>query len=100
LLLLQRFNKLLSIRNKEIVTVRQEFIELKKYLVEKRVSTGAYAIGTLPKFEGYCIYDAKTHFEVFYFERGLKFQQKTFIDVEDAVAYFKAELVLDPFSKR
>jgi hypothetical protein len=54
----------------------------------------------LPKFEGYCIYDAKTHFEVFYFERGLKFQQKTFIDVEDAVAYFKAELVLDPFSKR
>ena len=56
--------------------MRQELIELKQYLLKKGIKREAYAIDTLPRIEGHCIYDAKSYIEVFYFERGVKFQQK------------------------
>ena len=99
LLLPWQLIKLLNNINKVNANMRQELIELKQYLIKKGIHREAYAIDTLPRIEGHCIYDAKSHIEVFYFERGVKFQQKKFSDVEDAISYFKAEVLSDPFSK-
>ena len=70
-------------------TMRIELQELKKEMIARGVNESIYAIDTLPSYEGFCIYDARSEIEVFYFERGNRFELKSFKDVQEAVTCFK-----------
>ena len=70
-------------------TMRIELQELKKEMIARGVNESIYAIDTLPSYEGFCIYDARSEIEVFYFERGNRFEPKSFKDVQEAVTCFK-----------
>lgn len=69
--------------------MRIEPQELKKEMIARGVSESIYAIDTLPSYEGFCIYDARSEIEVFYFERGNRFELKSFKDVQEAIICFK-----------
>ena len=60
--------------------MREELVALKKYLAKKKVYKDIIGIDELPMFEGYCIYDARSEIEVFYYERGQKMNNKSFQD--------------------
>ena len=70
-------------------TMRIELQELKKEMIARGVNESIYAIDTLPSYEGFCIYDARSEIEVFYFERGYRFELQSFKDVKKAIACFK-----------
>ena len=70
-------------------TMRIELQELKKEMIARGVNESIYAIDTLPSYEGFCIYDARSEIEVFYFERGNRFELKSFKDVQAAITCFK-----------
>ncbi len=80
--------------------MREELVELKKYLLSKKVNHSYIGIDELPHYEGYCISDAKSHIEVFYFERGSKFGIQEFSDIGDAVTHFKTQVLADPSIRR
>jgi hypothetical protein len=40
-------------------------------------------------YEGFCIYDARSYIEVFYYERGNRNNTMYFKDVTEAIKYFK-----------
>ena len=63
--------------------MRIELQELKKEMIARGVNESIYAIDTLPSYEGFCIYDARSEIEVFYFERGNRFELESFKDVQE-----------------
>ncbi len=69
--------------------MRKELLDLKKEMVIRGVDRSTYAIDPLPLYEGFCIYDARSIIEVFYFERGHRFELQSFEDVQEAIKYFK-----------
>lgn len=75
-------------------TMRIELQELKKEMIARGVNESIYAIDTLPSYEGFCIYDARSEIEIFYFERGNRFDLKNFKDVQEAITCFK-QMVFD-----
>ena len=79
--------------------MKVELIELKKYLARKKVNKSIIGIDELPLLEGYCIYDARSTIEVFYYERGNKFDVKNFSDIDKAINYFKRLILSDPTSR-
>jgi len=77
----------------------KELEELKIELDNLGVNPNYYAIDELPSYEGFCIYDSRSTIEVFYFERGNRFNTKNFNDVEEAVKYFKSLVLQEPRAK-
>jgi hypothetical protein len=73
--------------------MRKELTILKKELAKKKINQHMIGIDILPMIEGFCIYDARSVIEVFYYERGNKFNLRTFTDITEAITHFK-ELVL------
>jgi hypothetical protein len=67
----------------------KELKELKSELIEKGINPYFYAIDELPMYEGFCIYDARSYIEVFYYERGNRNNTMYFKDVTEAIKYFK-----------
>ena len=67
----------------------KELQELKSELIEKGIDPYLYAIDELPLYEGFCIYDARSYIEVFYYERGNRKNIMYFKDVTEAINYFK-----------
>ena len=65
---------------------------LRKELAGKRFKQGLYSIGKLPLIEGYCIIQDEEAFQVFWFERGSKFELTTHTNVISAIAQFKQML--------
>ena len=74
----------------------KELEELKKEMERSGISPWCYAIDELPRYEGYCIYDARSVIEVFNFERGIRFEVRSFEDVVLAINYFKKLVFSDP----
>jgi hypothetical protein len=69
--------------------MRAELHQLKLEMESSGINKLSYAIDELPNFEGYCIYDARSVIEVFYFERGNRYNVQNFINVIDAINCFK-----------
>jgi len=80
--------------------MREELIELKKYLARKGVYRNAIGIDELPMLEGYCIFDAQSEIEVFYYERGQKMRIKSFHNIAEAVSHFKTLVLTDPTTRK
>ena len=80
--------------------MREELVDLKKYLAHKRVYKNIIGIDELPMMEGYCIYDARSEIEVFYYERGQKMDNKSFQDINEAISYFKNWVLTDPTTRK
>ncbi|QPB83673.1 hypothetical protein CWC22_011995 [Pseudoalteromonas rubra] len=80
--------------------MREELVALKKYLVQKKVYKSIVGIDELPMLEGYCIYDAQSEIEVFYYERGQKMNHKSFQDINEAISYFKNLVLTDPTTRK
>ena len=80
--------------------MREELVALKKYLVQKKVYKDIIGIDELPMLEGYCIYDAQSDIEVFYYERGQKMNNKSFQDINEAISYFKNLVLTDPTTRK
>jgi hypothetical protein len=80
--------------------MREELIELKKYLALKGVYKNAIGIDELPMMEGYCIYDSHSTIEVFYYERGQKMRIKSFHSITEAISYFKTLVLTDPTARK
>tara|TARA_Y100000034_G_scaffold16695_1_gene17998 strand:+ start:1187 stop:1429 length:243 start_codon:yes stop_codon:yes gene_type:complete len=80
--------------------MREELVALKKYLVQKKVYKSIIGIDELPMLEGYCIYDAQSEIEVFYYERGQKMNNQSFQDINEAISYFKNLVLTDPTTRK
>ena len=74
--------------------IKQELLDLKSEMLSLDISPQLYGIDELPYDEGYCIYDARSVIEVFYYERGQKVRLKTFKEVKKAVCYFRQQVTL------
>lgn len=75
--------------------MRKELEELKKEMVSLGVDPSIYSIDELPSYEGFCIYDARSVVEVFYFERGCRFELQSFKEVSEAIKHFKGLVLQD-----
>jgi hypothetical protein len=69
--------------------MRTELHQLKLEMESSPINKLCYAIDELPSCDGYCIYDARAFIEVFYFERGNRYDVQNFANVIDAIACFK-----------
>ena len=74
--------------------MKQELFDLKSEMLTLDIAPQYYGIDELPFDEGFCIYDARSVIEVFYYERGQKLQLKAFTEVQQAICYFKEQLAL------
>ena len=83
-----------------VYRMREELVELKKYLARKGVYKNIVGIDELPMMEGYCIYDARSEIEVFYYERGQKMDNKSFQSITEAISYFKNWVLTDPTTRK
>jgi hypothetical protein len=72
-----------------VASMRVELDQLKIEMENSGINKSSYAIDELPSFEGYCIYDARSVIEVFYFERGNRYNVQNFVNVIDAINCFK-----------
>ena len=72
--------------------MKQELFDLKSEMLTLDIAPQYYGIDELPFDEGFCIYDARSVIEVFYYERGQKLRLKTFTEVQQAICYFKEQL--------
>lgn len=79
--------------------MRAEFVALQEYMISKNVNKCCIGIDELPMCEGYCIYDARSVIEVFYFERGASFDMRTFKDITKAIEQFKQLVLADPTTR-
>lgn len=67
--------------------------ELQKKLKENNISEDLYSLnGGLPN-EKYCIEKIKEEWKVYYSERGIKSNIKTFVKEDDACEYFYHNII-------
>lgn len=74
--------------------MKQELSDLKSEMLTLDIAPQFYGIDEQPYDEGFCIYDARSVIEVFYYERGQKMRLKTFTEVKKAVSYFREQIAL------
>lgn len=64
------------------------YVELKELLEKEKISNDIYSLkGGLPN-ERYCIAEKKDNWEVYYSERGVKTDLRTFFTEEEACQHF------------
>ena len=78
----------------------QSLDSLKKEFAQKKLKRNSYSIGKLPDFEGHCIVEDGGSFQVFYYERGGKFELAQYSDLGAAIKDFKTRIHNDPFTRR
>jgi hypothetical protein len=76
--------------------MHKSLVVLKQELLDKGIDKHWFGVDELPYSEGYCIYDARSLIEVFYYERGQKSQYQTFDSLDEAIKQFKLLVFEEP----
>ncbi|MBY5991739.1 hypothetical protein [Ferrimonas balearica] len=74
--------------------------KLRKELAAKGYRRGSYYIGRLPVADGHCILHVEGTYEVFFFERGHKFDLVSFEEAPAAIKLFKERISGGYFQKK
>lgn len=64
------------------------FSQLEALLIENAIADYRYRINELPSDNTFCIQYDGERTVVFYFERGIHFDEKSFTDKDKAIEYF------------
>ncbi|WNC68007.1 hypothetical protein RI845_15965 [Thalassotalea nanhaiensis] len=76
--------------------MRTELSQLKSELLKLNINPDLIGVDELPLIEGFCIYDVRSHLEVFYSERGSKVDCQEFSDILKAIEFFKDKVLSEP----
>jgi len=69
-------------------------------LENEDICPSSYCINSTPKEYKYCFFEKEESYEVFYLERGMKFEHELFSNRKEAVNYFVKLLVSNPFTRK
>ena len=81
--------------NVDVKSQMSVYQNLKESLKAKGVLMAAVRINTTPSDNSYCLLDNGSEIETFYFERGGKYELRTFTDQASAIAFFEEWVLSD-----